>query len=356
VRITRTLGFLALAALGWAPGAALADPLTVVTTTPDLGELAREVGGDEVEVTALVKGPQDPHFVEPRPSFIRRLHDADLYVEQGMDLEVGWAPVLLRSARNSKIVPGGRGYLSAATAIRPLQVPQVPVDRSMGDIHVYGNPHYLVDPVRGLRVAARLRERLIDLRPGAAETFRSRYAAFARRLMERLVGAELAARHTPEALVNALEADRLDELQGDGVELGGWLARARAWGGPAVAEDHQYWIYFARRFGLEIVATLEPKPGIAPTSGHLREVVDVVKARNAAAILATAYFDPRHARWVAERTGAGVARMAHQVGSREGADDYLAMVDYNVREMERVLRETHAGEAGEGARAGPGGS
>jgi len=104
------------------------------------------------------------------------------------------------------------------------------------------------------------------------------------------------------------------------------------------------------------VATLEPKPGIAPTSGHLREVVDVVKARNAAAILATAYFDPRHARWVAERTGAGVARMAHQVGSREGADDYLAMVDYNVREMERALGETHAGEADEAARAGPGGS
>jgi len=356
VRIARTLGFLALAALGWTPGAASADPLKVVTTTPDLGELAREVGGDEVEATALVKGPQDPHFVEPRPSFIRRLHDADLYVEQGLDLEVGWAPVLLRSARNSKIVPGGRGYLNAGTAIRPLQVPQVPVDRSMGDIHVYGNPHYLVDPVRGLRVAARLRETLIDLRPGAAETFRSRYAAFARRLMERLVGAELATRHDPEALADAMEANRLDELLEAGVELGGWLATARTWGDRTVVEDHQYWIYFARRFGLEIVATLEPKPGIAPTSGHLREVVDVVEARGAEAILATAYFDLRHARWVAERTGARVARMAHQVGSREGADDYLAMVDYNVREMDRALRETTARPAGEAARAGAGGS
>jgi len=356
VRIAKTFGFLALAVLGGTAGPAAADALEVVTTTPDLGELVREVGGDEVEVKVLVKGPQDPHFIEPRPSFVRALHDADLYAEQGMDLEVGWAPVLLRSARNSKIVPGGRGYLNAATAIRPLQVPQVPVDRGMGDIHIYGNPHYLVDPIRGLRVARLVRERLTDLRPAAAEGFRSRYRDFAGRLARRLVGEELAARHDPEALVSAVEGGTLEELLGGGAELGGWLATARAWGGPAVVEDHQYWIYFARRFGLEIVATLEPKPGIAPTSGHLREVVDVVEARSAEAILATAYFDPRHARWVAERTGARVARMAHQVGSREGADDYLAMVDYNVREMDRALREAAARGAARAARAGPGGS
>jgi ABC-type Zn uptake system ZnuABC Zn-binding protein ZnuA len=306
--------------------AAAAEPLRVVTSVPDLGDLVREVGGDEVEVSVLTKGPQDPHFIEARPSFIRVLHDADLYVEIGMELEAGWSPVLLRAARNPEILPGNRGYLAAAAAIEPLQVPTGTVTRAMGDVHPYGNPHFMTDPLAGLRVSALIRDKLAILRPAAADAFAARRQDFARRLMQRLVGAELAASRDPDELAAQLEAGALDAEP-----LGGWLGAARALRGVGVVEDHAAWIYFTRRFGLEVVATLEPRPGIAPTTSHLTEVVETVKARQARVILTSPYFDVRHAAWVAERTGAGIAAMAHQGGSREGADDYLGTIDYNVR-------------------------
>jgi ABC-type Zn uptake system ZnuABC Zn-binding protein ZnuA len=324
--------------LGLAPRAAVAaEPLRVVATVPDLGEIAREVGGHAIEVTVLTRGPQDPHFVEPRPSFIRALHDADLYLEIGMELEIGWAPTLLRAARNPKILPGGLAALAASAAIRPLQVPTGVVDRSMGDIHVQGNPHFLVDPLNGLRVSASIRDKLAALRPAEAEAFRARQRAFAERLLARLAGATLASGRDPDELARALEDGAVPADQ-----LGGWLGAARPLAGVAVVEDHAAWIYFARRFGLEIVATLEPKPGIAPTTGHLASVVETVQQRGAKLILVSPYFDVRHARWVAERTGARVVELAHQTGAREGAADYLGMIDYNLR----AALEPLAGGAG----------
>lgn len=316
-----------LAIASWlSAGAAAAEPLRVVASVPDLGDLVREVGGSEVEVSVITKGPQDPHFVEARPSFVRVLHDADLYLEIGRELEVGWSSVLLRAARNPKILPGSRGYLAASAAIEPLQVPTGPVTRAMGDVHPYGNPHFMTDPLSGLRVSALIRDKLAELRPAADEGFRVRRQSFAKRLMERLVGPELAATRDPDELARRLEAGDLDASQ-----LGGWLGEARALRGVGVVEDHSAWAYFARRFGLDVVATLEPKPGIAPTTSHLSEVVERVKARRARVILASPYFDPRHASWVAERTGARIAPMAHQEGSREGTDDYLATIEYNLR-------------------------
>lgn len=323
---TTTIASAALALMALC-GNAQADALRVVTTVTDLAALTRAVGGDQVEATSLVRGPQDPHYVDPRPSFVRKLHDADLYVEMGMDLEAAWAPVLLRSARNPKILPSGRGYLNASTAIRPLAVPTAPVDRSMGDIHVYGNPHYLVDPLNGLRVAAVIRDKLSQLRPAAAEAFRAGYAGFEERLLRRLVGPELAGSRPAGELVALLERGTLS------AQPGGWLGRAWAIRGTPAVEDHQAWVYFAHRFGLELVATLEPRPGIAPTTRHLQEVVAIVEAEQAKLILASPYFDPRHARWVEERTGARTAPMANQVDSREGTESYLETIEYNVRSI-----------------------
>jgi zinc/manganese transport system substrate-binding protein len=323
------------------PGRSHAAPLEVVATVPDLGDLVRVVGGDQVSVSVITKGPQDPHVVEPRPSLIRQLHDADLFVLTGMDLEIGWAPVLLQGARNPKILPGGEGYLDTSSVVTPLEVPAATSNRSMGDLHPYGNPHYLTDPVHGLRVAALLRDALGSLRPDERAGFEQRCERFVQQTLEHLVGTELVASYGPEEVARLLDSGRFDaELRArDHTErLGGWLAQMRPYAGTRAIEDHQFWAYFAHRFGIELVTTLEPYPGIAPSTRQLARVVETIRAEKIPLILSTAYFDPRHAHWVAERTGARVVLLAHQAGARSSADGYLGAIDYNVRQVVTALR------------------
>ena len=308
---------------------AAGDALRVVATSPDLADLARAVGGDAVEVTSLTKGPQDLHFVEPRPSFVRELHRADALVLAGMDLEIGWLPALLRSARNGAVTPGGSGYIDASQGIEPLEVPTTRVDRSMGDVHPYGNPHYLPDPLNGLAVARLLRDRFSALQPDAAADFEVGYARLAKQLVGALVGAQLAATASPDEIAERIAAGEL----ADAPELGGWLGAARRAASHLAVQDHRYWPYFARRFGLEVVDTLEPRPGIAPSTTHLRKVITRIRTEDVKLLLATPYFDPRHARFVAEHTGVRIVPMAHQAGSRPDTDDYLAAIDYNVRQV-----------------------
>jgi ABC-type Zn uptake system ZnuABC Zn-binding protein ZnuA len=312
-----------------------AAPVEVCATTATLGSLAREVGGESASVTAFAKGTEDAHFVDPRPSFIKKLSQADLLVLNGMDLEIGWLPALLPAARNAAVLPGAPGYLDGSQVIAPLEVP-VQFDRSMGDVHPYGNPHYLLDPVNGLAVAGLIRDRLSEIRPSEAAVFASRYADFERRVVEGLVGEKLAREHGVEKLSRlAGEGTLLSflETSGDLPDLGGWLGLLRPRSGMMVAADHNLWAYFARRFELETVGYLEPKPGIPPTTAHLRVLIERMRARNVKLILSAAYYNPDHARFVAEQTGARVASMAHEVGAREGAEDYLRMVDYNVRQL-----------------------
>jgi len=318
------LGITSLLALG-----AAADPLRVVATTPDLADLARSVGEDAVDVTSLAKGPQDVHFVEPRPSFVRDLHRADALVLVGMDLEIGWLPALLRSARNPNLSSGGRGYVDASQAISPLEVPTARLDRSMGDVHPYGNPHYLTDPLNGLAVAGLLRDRFAALQPNDAARFEAGYAKLASRIAMALVGERLAATASPEQIAARAMAGELSGAP----DLAGWLGAARAAPAHVAVQDHRYWPYFANRFGLTVVETLEPKPGIAPTTAHLQQVIERIRADGVKVLLATSYFDPRHARFIAEHTGVRIAEMAHQVGSRPGTDDYIASIDHNVREV-----------------------
>lgn len=283
-----------------ATGAASAAPLQICATTPDLGDLARQVGGDDVAVTVFAKPSEDPHFIEAKPGFITRLSRADAFVQTGLDLEVGWAPVLLQNARNARVLPGAPGFVDASAAITPMDVPTGEIDRSMGDVHPGGNPHYLLDPEAGRAVARLLAERFASLRPDRADAFRERLAAFEK---------------------------RLDEAEA------GWSARLAPFRGGKVVVDHNLWPYFAARYGLEIEAFLEPKPGMAPTTKHLAEVVERMKRENLRVLLASPYFDPRHAAFVVKQTGATMAALAHQVGSRPGTDDYISMIDHNTREV-----------------------
>lgn len=331
----------ALLALVAGGGRAAAAPLRVVATTPDLGSLVRAVGGDAVAVTVLGRPAEDPHFIEARPSYVRELSTADLLVVNGLELETGYVPVLLTGSRNARVQRGADGFLDASVAITPRLVPSAPVDRSQGDVHPFGNPHYLLDPLNGLKVAALLRDTLGRLRPDEAAAFDARYEAFRRRLAAALVGESLAARFDAEKLAVLHEHGRLLPLleqQGERAALGGWLGALAPYAGSPAVDDHPIWIYFAARFGLRVIDNLEPKPGIPPTTRHLQQVVELMKAQHVRLILASAYYDPRHAELVASETGARVARMANQVGSRPGTDEYIAMFDYNVRQVVEALR------------------
>ena len=159
-----------------------AGPLKVCASVPELGSLVREIGGNQVSVVVFAKGTENPHFVEAKPSLIKELSQADLYVQIGMELEVGWAPLLLQNAGNGKVLPGARGYLEASSVITPMEIPTGIIDRSMGDVHPYGNPHFLTDPLNGLKVAALIRDKLSELRPGQQKYFQERYQAFRQKM------------------------------------------------------------------------------------------------------------------------------------------------------------------------------
>ena len=316
-----------------------ARPIQVCATVPELGSLVREVGGDRVSVTVFAKGTEDPHFVEAKPSFIKALSQCDLYIQVGMDLEIGWAPVLLQNARNGAVLPGAPGFLDASKGISPLEIPTGPVDRSMGDVHPQGNPHYLLDPLNGLKVARLIRDKLSELRPNHKTYFDERYAAFSKRLGTALVGERLARKYDVEKLALLSERGRLGAfLAGQGEEaLGGWLGLMLPHYGSKAVDDHNMWPYFTRRFGIHVIGHLEPKPGVSPTTSHLRMLVDRMRVEGVKAVLAVPYYDPRHARFISEHTGARVVNLANQVGAREGADDYLRMFDYNIRQLVAAL-------------------
>jgi ABC-type Zn uptake system ZnuABC Zn-binding protein ZnuA len=208
-------------------------------------------------------------------------------------------------------------------------------------VHPAGNPHYLLDPVNGLKVARLIRDKLIELRPEGRPSFAQRYDAFRQRLGVALVGEALAQKYDPEKLATLGEAGTLADFlntQGDAGRLGGWLGVLRPYAGAKVVADHNLWPYVARRFGLSVVAFLEPKPGLPPTTKHLNAVIALMRAQRITVVLANPYFDPRAAQLVVEQTGARLVKMAHQVGARPGTDDYLPMVDYNVRQLAAALR------------------
>lgn len=335
----RALMMLALALAAQAAGAGEA-PLKVCATVPELGDLARRLGGEQAQVTVFARGSEDPHFLDARPSWIPALASAELLIETGLELELGWLPPLLEAARNPRLREGQPGRLVAASVVRPLGQ-RDGATRADGDVHAGGNPHYLLDPLQGFKVAAAIAGALERLRPAQAPLFRERLSAFHRALGERLFGAELAARLDPAKLAQLAEAGKLEGfLRAQGLEgaLGGWMATARAWNGAAVVDDHPLWAYFARSFGLRVIGHLEPKPGVAPSTRHLQSLVGEMKRQQVRAVLAGAYYDPRHAELAARLSGAKVARLANQMGSRPGTDEYLAWVDHNVRAVDAALQ------------------
>jgi zinc/manganese transport system substrate-binding protein len=274
-----------------------ASKLNVVTATEDLAALAREVGGDRVAVETIARGYQDPHFVEPKPSFILKLQKADLLVAVGLQLEIGWLPPLINQSRNAKLQPGNAGHLDVSTACVILDIPTGPVTRAMGDVHPLGNPHYWLDPDNGRRIAGAIEQKLGQLDPAGAAYYAGRRADFDRRLTE---------------------AEKR------------WMARMAPYRGRKVITYHRSWPNFAAHFGLEVVDYVEPKPGIPPTPSHTLDVINIMKRENIKLILVEPYFDLRTPNSIAQQTGGQVVVLMPSVGGVKQVQDYFQLFDYDI--------------------------
>ena len=313
-----------------------AETIKVCATVPELGSLVEAVGGELVSVTIFAKGTEDPHYLDARPSFIRELSDADLFVQVGLDLEAAWAPLLLRSSRNSRIQPGGSGFVDASLAIKPIDIPTGVVDRSHGDVHPQGNPHYLADPLNGLKVAALLRDRLSALNPENGAAFVNNYVRFRQNLGTALVGAELSGKYEFEKLALLSQHGRLAdflEQQNDLDLLAGWLGRLLPYSGTKIITYHKSWPYFANRFGFEVAEHLEPKPGIPPGPGHLLQVIKVIKAEQIKVLLVEPWISPQATQSIASKTGIKVVRAAISTTPGNVPYDYIYALDDVVIKM-----------------------
>ena len=288
------------------PTHAAARPLQVVTTTEDLAAITREVGGDRVHVTAICRGYQDPHFVDAKPSFMVLLKKADLFVEVGRDLEVGWAPGLLNGARNRRILPGAPGLVDASRDVAVIEVPST-VSRAQGDVHPYGNPHYWLDPANGAPMARAIRDGLIRVSPADAGLFQQRCADFERRLGE---------------------ATRR------------WKAAARANGlaGSKVVTYHRSWSYFARAFGLEVVNVVEPRPGIPPSPNHLADLSAQMKRGGVRLLIMEDFFDPRLPQKISKDTRVPLVTLPTSVGAEPTIRTYFDLFDHQLALLGKALK------------------
>jgi len=292
-----------------APRASAADKVNVVATTEDLASLAREVGGDRIDVESLARGYQDPHFVEPKPSFILKLNKADLLIAVGRELEIGWLPPLITQSRNPKVQPGGAGYLDASLTVKILELPTGQITRAMGDVHPQGNPHYWLDPGNGRRVALAIQQKLSQMRPADASYFAGRYADFDKRL-------------------SAAEKR--------------WDGQMAPFKGLKLVTYHRSWPNFADRFGLDVVGYVEPRPGIPPSPSHTLELMQEMKRQGIKVILVEPYFDLKTPNAIARDTGATVLVMAPSVGGEKEITDYIKLFDYDINMLVAALKQSGA--------------
>jgi len=281
-------------------------PLSVVTTTEDLAAIAREVGGNRVTAVSLSKGYQDPHFVDGKPSYLVQLQHADLFVEVGRELEVGWAPGLVSGARNAKILPGAPGHVDASAQVAVIEVPSQ-VSRSQGDVHPFGNPHYNLDPANGLPMARAIRDGLIRISPADAALFNARCADFEKRLTGRLAG---------------------------------WKQQAQALGLPGmkVVTYHRSWSYFAKAYGLQVVDFVEPRPGIPPSPNHVQDLVNEMKTGGVRILIMEPFFDPRIPQKVSRDTGVPLAVLPTSVGAEDSIKTYFDLFDRMFAELGVALK------------------
>ncbi|HEY6928129.1 MAG TPA: metal ABC transporter substrate-binding protein [Thermoanaerobaculia bacterium] len=287
---------LALATLIFAAHPADAK-VRVVTTLQDLASMADSIGGDRVETFALAKGYQDPHFVDAKPSFILKLSNADLLIVAGLELEIGYLPPLIDQSRNAKIHPGSAGYLDASVGCDILQRPTQQVTRAMGDVHPYGNPHYWTDPDNGHVIARAIAAKLAELDPAGKAVYDKNLVQF-------------------EAKLKDKEKE--------------WDAKMAPYAGAKIVTFHDSWPNFAKRFKLDVVGHVEPKPGIPPSPTHTLDIINLIQAQKIGVILVEPYFDLKTPNYISSKTGAVVLVFYPSVGGVPEIKDYFSLFDHDI--------------------------
>ena len=279
--------------------------LKVVTSTTDLHSIAHEVGGNRITASAISAGYQDPHFVEAKPSFVLKLRDADVFAFVGLDLEIGWMGILIDGARNARIRPGGSGYLDVSTVMPVLDLATGVVDRSQGDVHPRGNPHYWLDPENGKRIARLYKETFTRLDPAGATEYARNLDTFEKRL-------------------NAAQAR--------------WAPLLAQIKGKPVVAWHTSWRYFASYNGMNIVGFMEPKPGVPPSAQHLAGLVQTMKRTGASVVVMEPFYDRKTADRVAGFARAKVLVLPTSVGGIKGLNDYIALLDHDIKQLANALK------------------
>ncbi len=303
----RIVGLIALVLAGGvaAPRPAAAAKLRVVTSIETFADLAKRIGGDRVEVTALSHGSMDPHFVEAKPSLQVALNRADLLVHVGLELEIGWLPPLVLACRNPKIQLGTPGNLDASAAIPVLDVPTTKVDRSMGDIHPQGNPHYWLAPDNAARVAGEIAQRLRELDPSGAAAYQANLERFQ----------------------SELKAKRA-----------AWERAAAGLRGVKIVVYHKSWSYVSQWLGLVEIGYVEPKPGIPPPLSHVAALVGLMRAQHAQLVLMESFYSRSTAQLVAQQAGARLVVLPSDVGARPELNDYFKLVDAVIADLAGAAR------------------
>jgi len=286
--------------------AAVSAKLNVVATIPDFGSIAEEVGGEQVKVTALCRGTEDPHFVDARPTFIRVLNQADVLIESGAELEIGWLPPLVNAARNRRIIADAPGHVVLARSVRLLEVPAGPVDRSMGDVHPAGNPHFWLDPLNGKIIARELAAAFSRVDPPNAAVYQANLEKF---------------------------NERIDK------KLADWTKFLEPYRGTKVVTYHKSFEYFADRFGLVISGQVEPKPGIEPSPSYIAALIPRLKSEGVKLVIIEPFRSQKTPDYVAKAIGAKLLVLPEAVGGHDQAKNYFSLFDYDIAQIAAALKE-----------------
>ncbi len=303
------LALLAMAFSLFVSGEVALAKVRVITSLPNFAAITKEIGGDKVDVESLAKGYQDPHFVDGKPSYVLKLNRADLLIYNGLELEIGWLPPLITGSRNSKITStNSPGNLNASTLISNiLEVPTARVDRSMGDIHPGGNPHYWLDPRNGIAIANGIAERLKEIDPKNASYYDERLGDFVGRL-------------------NA--------------KMKEWDEKLAPYKGTQIVTYHKGWVYFSNWAGFEEVGYVEPKPGIPPSPSYVADLIRKIQGINVKLVIAESFYPQKTPALIAEKAGASFLTLPASVGGRDGINTYFDLFDVIVGDITSKLAST----------------